>query len=361
MKTLIGMTMFQFQMLLRNKELIIASLGLAVVSMLIFGYVFGTPGTPALRVGIADNDKSAVSSQIVGAMKNDKSFVITEGSQTELVQQMKDGKLSGVVVVEQGFGTGLVAGNAKVQLYVDESDVIGSARTRATINAVFDSVSKQATGYKELVQVQEQKIAVRSMRQIDYLTPGMLGLSIMFANMFTGVALINWRERGTLKRLSATPLKAWQLIVSQIISQITLSLGQAVIILTIAQIFFNIIVKPEWLPLLFLFVIIGSFSIISLGYAIGNFSKDERAAQATINLIAFPMMFLSGSYFVVEPPDFLKLLVDILPLTHLNRALRSIMLNNGGIETVWVSLAVLSAIGVGLLILSVRTFRWNSK
>jgi ABC-2 type transport system permease protein len=359
MKILFGMTVIQFKMLLRNKELLLSSLGVAVISMLIFGMLFGGSGAQALRLGLVDNDKSAVSTQIVGTLKNDKAFAITEGVQSNLVQQMKDGKLSAVVIVEQGFGTGLTGGNAKVQLYVDESDLIGSARAKGMVYGAFDAISKQATGFKELVQIQEQKISVQAMRQIDYLTPGMLGLSIMFANMYVGVALIAWRERGTLKRLSGTPLKAWQLIISQIISQIVLSFAQALIIIAIAQMVFNVNYKAEWTPLMILCIFAGSFSIISLGYCIGNFINKQQAAQSAVTLIALPMMFLGGSYFVVDPPAFLQPLVNILPLTHLNRAFRSIMLNNGGIEAIWVNLVVLMAFGIALLVLSVRTFRWS--
>jgi ABC-2 type transport system permease protein len=359
MKILWGMILIQFKMLLRNRELIISSLGVAIVSMLIFGWLFGTPTSQALRVGVVDNDKSALSTQITGAMKNDKAFAISEGTQDDLVKQMKEGKVAAVVVIEQGFATGLTTGTAKVQLFVDESDVIGATRARATVYGVFDAVSKQATGFKELIQVQEQKISVQALRQIDYLTPGMLGLSIMFANMYVGVALIAWREKGTLKRLSATPLKSWQLIVSQIISQIALSFAQAVVIILIAQFVFNVNYKAEWTPLLSLCIVAGSFSIISLGYCIGNFVNKQQAAQSTVTLIALPMMFLGGSYFVVDPPAFLQPLVNILPLTHLNRALRSVMLNNGGIDTIWVNLVALFAFGLALLVFSARTFRWS--
>ena len=44
-------------------------------------------------------------------------------------------------------------------------------------------------------------------RQIDWLTPGMAGMMVMWANLAVGATLIAWRERGILKRLAVTPLR----------------------------------------------------------------------------------------------------------------------------------------------------------
>lgn len=360
MRVFWNMTRLQFKMILRNKGVMITSIGLAVVSMLIFGTLFGDNTARPLTVGLVDLDKSPVSAQLVAALKNNQAIRVTEGEQaTQLVDDLKNGKQAAVVILEPGFGTGLRQANAKVQLYIDDSDLIGAARSRGTINAIFDSVSKQAAGFKDLIQIDEQKVTVRQQRQIDVLTPGMLGMTLMFANMPIGIFLISWRERGTLKRLSATPLKAWQLIGSQIVSQLALSFVQAAVILVIAMTVFGVKVEASWLVAISVFVVAGAFSIISLGYAVGNFVKKQQAAQSLVTMISLPMMFLGGSYFVVDPPAFLKPLVEVLPLTHLNRAFRQIMLNGAGLDSLLLNLSVLLTFGIVLLVLSVCTFQWS--
>ena len=359
MKVFVKMVRLQFKMLLRNRALMLSSVGLAVISMLIFGSLFANNGTPRLNVGLVDLDKSATSVQVVQALKQNGAVKVSEGDQSQLIDELKKGQQAAVVVIQPGFGTGLTNAEAHIGLYVDDTDLIGAARSRATVNAIFDQVSKGTAGFKDLIQVDEQKVSVRQQRQIDVLTPGMLGMTIMFANMFVGVALIGWRERGTLKRLSATPLKAWQLIGSQIVSQLVLSLVQAALILLIAATVFGVEIEVAWLPTLALLVVVGAFSIVSLGYAVGNFVQKQQAAQSTATLISLPMMFLGGSYFVVEPPAFLKPLVEILPLTHLNRAFRQIMLSDATFTAILPNLAVMMAFGTVLLVLSVRTFRWS--
>jgi ABC-2 type transport system permease protein len=359
MKVFLRMVRLQFKMLLRNRALMISSLGLAVVSMLIFGLLFSNDNNRPLAVGLTDLDKSPASAQVTAALEKSQAIKVTTGDQTELVNDLKQGQYAAVVVLQPGFGSGLTTASAHVQLYVDNTDIVGAARSRGTIGAIFDEVSKQSAGFKDVIQVDEQQVSVRQQRQIDVLTPGMLGMTIMFANMFVGVALIGWRERGTLKRLSATPLKAWQLIGAQIVSQLALSLVQAALILGIAATVFNVQVEISWLPALGVLVLVGAFSIVSLGYVIGNFVEKQQAAQSTATLISLPMMFLGGSYFVVDPPTFLKPVVEILPLTHLNRALRQVMLNDAGLSSVLPDLGIMLAFGVVLLALSLRTFKWS--
>ena len=359
MRIFVKMVKLQFKMLLRNKALMISSLGLAVISMLIFGLLFGDSNAQPLSVGVVDLDKSPASNGVITALQKPANVKVTTGEQTTLLDELKKGQHSAVVVIEPGFGSGLATGTSHVQLYVDNGNVISAAQSRGTIEAVLDSVSKQTAGFKDLIQVDEQQVTIQAQRQIDYLTPGMLGMTIMYANMFVGVALIGWRERGTLKRLNATPLKAWQLIGSQIVSQLALSLVQAVIILVIATTAFGVHIELDWLPELGLIVLAGTFSIVALGYAVGNFVKKQQAAQSTVTLIALPMMFLGGSYFVVDPPAFLKPLVEVLPLTHINRAFREVMLYSGDWSNLLPSFAVLLAVGAGLLALSIRTFNWS--
>ncbi|NWJ97908.1 MAG: ABC transporter permease [Chloroflexi bacterium] len=360
MRVFLKMTRLQFKMVLRNKGVMVSSIGLAVISMLVFGTVFGGDGSQPIGMGLVDLDKSVVSTQLTAALKNNPSLRVTESDQVgQLVDDLKNGKQAAVVVLEPGFGAKLGQAEAKVQLYIDTSDLIGAARSRGTVSAIFDSVSKQAAGFKDLIQVEEQSITVRQQRQIDLLTPGMLGMTLMFANMPIGIFLIGWRERGTLKRLSATPLKAWQLIGSQIVSQLALSFVQAAVILLIAVNLFEVRMEASWLGAISVFVVAGSFSLISLGYAIGNFVKKQQAGQSLVMMVSLPMMLLGGSYFVVEPPSFLKPLVEILPLTHLNRAFRQIMLNGATLDSLWLNLCVLLTFGIVLLVLSIRTFQWS--
>ncbi|GCE25278.1 hypothetical protein KDA_07620 [Dictyobacter alpinus] len=359
MKNLFVMTFYQFKIVLRNRTLLVASLGIAIISMLIFGFLFKNTGTEPLKVGIVDQDQSATSAQIVTALKKDASLQISEGTRQALLDGVKNGELSALIILQKGFGSKLKTGGARALLYIDKSDLIGSARSKGSINGVFDAISKQTVGYKDLIKVDEQQISTQQLRTIDYLTPGMIGMTTMYANIYVGIALTTWRMNGVLKRLNATPLKAWQLIMAQILSQFLLSFLQAAIILAIAVTVFQVHITIAMLPGIAIAVLSGSFSIISLGYAVGNFVSRPNATQAVATLIALPMMFLGGSYFPVSPSGWLSIIVEIAPLTHLNRALHQIILNSAALPAIIPELGILLFTGLLLLFLSISTFRWS--
>jgi ABC-type multidrug transport system permease subunit len=76
-------------------------------------------------------------------------------------------------------------------------------------------------------------------------------------------------------------------------------------------------------------------------------------------LVAFPMLFLGGSYFPVESSGVLAPVVNAVPLTHLNDALRAVINDGGGVSELWVSWLVLAAWAVMGFVVSMRLFRWQ--
>lgn len=359
MQTLLRMTLLQFKMLLRNRALLASSLGLAVVSMLVFGFAFGNNDNAGGALGLADLDHTASSARVIAGFKANPTVAVTTADEATLIADLEKDKYSAVVTLEPGFEAGLLSNTARVRLYIDNANLLNAGRMRALITAVFGQIGKQARGFQDPITVEEQQVSVRQRRQIDFLTPGMIGVTIMFANMFVGIALMTWRERGTLKRLSATPLRSWQLIGSQIISQLLLSFVQVGIILLLATLLFQVQVDLAWLPGMAVLVAAGTFSIVALGYVVANFVQRREAAQTVVTLVTLPMMFLAGSYFPVSVPAFAQPLVNVLPLTQLNSAIRQIMLNDAGVGSVLPNLLTLFATGVLLLALSIRTFRWS--
>jgi ABC-2 type transport system permease protein len=100
-------------------------------------------------------------------------------------------------------------------------------------------------------------------------------------------------------------------------------------------------------------------AMLAIGYLISSFAKTTTSAHAVGQLVAFPMMFLGGSYFPMDPPSFLRPIVQAIPLTHLNDALREIVNNGAGPGAVGMDWLILLAwAGVGFLGSSLL-FRWQ--
>ena len=71
-------------------------------------------------------------------------------------------------------------------------------------------------------------------------------------------------------------------------------------------------------------VVLGVMAMLAVGYVIASVMKTVTSVNAVTNLVAFPMIFLGGSYFPLDPPQALVPVINVIPLTHLNDALREV-------------------------------------
>ena len=106
-------------------------------------------------------------------------------------------------------------------------------------------------------------------------------------------------------------------------------------------------------------VVLGVATMLSIGYLLGSFFNGATAVNAVANPVAFPMLLLGGSYFPLEVPTALSPLVNAIPLTHLNEALREIVNGDGELGDLWLSWVFLGVFMMAGFAASVRVFRWQ--
>ncbi|NOZ51956.1 MAG: ABC transporter permease [Gammaproteobacteria bacterium] len=206
----------------------------------------------------------------------------------------------------------------------------------------------------------KQKVTGRAIRYIDWLVPGILAMNIMFSALFgVGYVMVRYRKNGVLKRLKATPLSAFEFLSAQIASRLWLVMLITVAVYIGADLFLNLPMYGSYFNLFLVFVL-GSISMISVGLLVAARTTSEEFAGGILNLISWPMMFLSGVWFSLEGihPALQKLAL-LFPLTHLISAARAIMLDGASLMDITPQLLTLSLISIALLIIGAMTFRWN--
>ncbi len=135
---------------------------------------------------------------------------------------------------------------------------------------------------------------------IDYLTPGIIGMTILFTSVFSGVSLIWDREFGFLKEIMVSPVRRVWLVLGRIVGGMTTTLIQAVMIA-----FLSILVGFTFPPLAgFLlslgFMVLLSISFIGLGLVFASKFMDIHGFGLIMNLVMFPVFFLSGALYPIE-------------------------------------------------------------
>jgi ABC-2 type transport system permease protein len=358
MSTFMTLVRSNFLMLIRQRMLIITSLGIAILSMLIFGGLFGSTGTPKTQLGLVDQDHSQTSEQIIQSLQHMNSLAVFTGSSAQEQQALKDGNRDAIIILGNGFGQQLARGGAHIQVYYNQSNPITAATARIAVSSVVDGFTRSVTHQTAPFTLDEQGVTSKTLRTIDVLTPGMIGMLLMWANLAVGTQLVLWREMGITKRLAATPLRPLMMIGAQVVARLALSLVQAAILLVLAVKVFNVHIYGS-LWLVALMVVLGALTMLAIGFAIASFVKKSQAAQPIVLLLSFPMMFLGGSYFPVNGvTGFMQTLVHAMPLYYLNDAFRQVINNGAGFALIQTGVLVLLAWIVASLLITWRGFRW---
>ncbi|HEX6540515.1 MAG TPA: ABC transporter permease [Ktedonobacterales bacterium] len=347
-------------MLRRNRVLLITSLGLALLSIFVFGWLFGSSGTPKLELGVVDYDASPLSQQMTQRLQASDSLQVFRGTQAEELQALRDGHRNAVIVLAHGFAQALTQGHpTSIQVYYDQSSPVMAANARMAVQSIVADLNQQVTHQLPVVTLDEQAVSVHELRQIDWLTPGMLGMLLMWANLSVGVVLVQWRQQGVLRRLAVTPLQSGVLISTQMLARLVLSLLQGAALIAVAMLVFGVQVTGSWLAL-GVTVALGALALQGVGFVVGSFARTPEIANAAFFLISFPMMFLSGSYFPTDSaPGFLSPVIKAMPLTYLNDALRQIINNGAALGAIPLDLLIIAAWLVVAVVLSARAFRWS--
>jgi ABC-2 type transport system permease protein len=103
-------------------------------------------------------------------------------------------------------------------------------------------------------------------------------------------------------------------------------------------------------------LVLGSASFCALGFAVASLIRNAEAAPAVVQLVLFPLIFISGTYFPIHS-EVLNRIAGALPLRPFNQALIGSFAQQAGLD--WNQLAILAAWGAVGAVVAVRTFRWQ--
>ncbi|MBW9264933.1 MAG: ABC transporter permease [Candidatus Thiodiazotropha sp. (ex. Lucinisca nassula)] len=208
--------------------------------------------------------------------------------------------------------------------------------------------------------LQRETLSGSEIRYVDWVIPGVLGMNIMFSALFgVGYVIVRYRKNGVLKRLRATPLSAFEFISAQIASRLLMIVAVTVLVYVGTDLVVDFrMVGSYWL--LFLILILGALSMISVGLLVAARITSEEAANGLLNLMSWPMMLLSGVWFSLEGSHpFVQNLALALPLTHMVDAARVVMIEGAGFMDVASQLFILTLFTLCFVIIGSKTFRWE--
>jgi ABC-type multidrug transport system permease subunit len=206
----------------------------------------------------------------------------------------------------------------------------------------------------------EELISEPGSRYIDFLLPGLIGMNVMGGGLFgVGFVLVDMRVRKLFKRLLATPMNRRDFLLSILTARMTFLLPEMLSLLLIGHFMFHVPIKGNVLVLA-ITIIAGAITFSSLGLLIGSRTEKTETASGLMNMVMLPMYLLSGVFFSSKKfPDAMQPLIQALPLTQLNDALRDVMLDGAGLGDIAWHLGILLAWAAATFPLALRWFRWR--
>lgn len=166
---------------------------------------------------------------------------------------------------------------------------------------------------------------------IQFIFPGILGMTILFSAIFSSISIIWDKEFGLMKEILVAPVSRLSIVLGKALSGTIVSVIQAAVILALFPV---LGIKLGILAIVETIVICTmlSFCIASLGIVIATFYESFESFSVIMNFIVMPMFFLSGAMYPVKMlPAVLKLLTRLNPFTYGIDALKHTIFRGEGV------------------------------
>ena len=216
--------------------------------------------------------------------------------------------------------------------------------------------------YEQLpTQYQEKYIKGQDISYVQWLFPGLLALNVMFMALWgVGWVIVRQRRLGILKRYKVSPLTAFEYIFAQMISRLFILILSGGIVYAGSLLLHPIRMVGSYIDLIVIYVL-GCLSLSSVGLIVAARMSSDEMVNGILNLLTFPMMFLSEVWFSLEgSQDWVKTLAQCMPLWHMSNGMRKIMLEGATLADLGQSLWILLITAGVFMAFGSYLFQWNS-
>jgi len=163
---------------------------------------------------------------------------------------------------------------------------------------------------------------------INFLVPGIVGMTMLFTSMFAGISVLWDREFGFLKEIMVAPVNRISIVIGRIVGGATTSVLQGCLILGISILMGFKISRMSAFLLSVVFMLLISSTFIGLGLIFASKMRDIHGFSLIMNFVIFPIFFLSGALYPLKNlPVWIQYLSYLDPLTYGVDGLRGVLIN----------------------------------
>jgi ABC-2 type transport system permease protein len=152
---------------------------------------------------------------------------------------------------------------------------------------------------------------------VQFVAPGVIGMSVLFTSIFSGIGLLWDRQFGFLKETLVAPVPRLNIMIGRTLGGATVSMIQGTLVLIVCLIAGFRPAHITSLPIAILFMALIAIVFAGLGTAIGSTLQNMQGFQLIMNFLVMPIFFLSGALFpLANLPMGLAIATRVDPLTY---------------------------------------------
>src|SRR5579859_5102480 len=135
---------------------------------------------------------------------------------------------------------------------------------------------------------------------LQFISPGIIGMAVLFSSVFSGIALLWDRQFGFLKETLVAPVPRVQIMIGRTLGGATVAVIQGAIIFAVTLIAGFRPASVVAVPIAFLIIALIAVVFSALATAIGSSIKEMQGFQMVMNFLVMPLWFLSGALYPLE-------------------------------------------------------------
>jgi len=349
----------------RDRTAIFFTIGFPLIFLFVFGSINDSGSSVSFNVAIINQSSSSFAKDFVD--KADEGEVLKVNTDVTTLDQAKQkmtrSELDAAIVLPEQFGTvaeGQQHPSGEMKVIYTQNNAQSGAALTSILESQFKSINSQLVTTVTPFTVVGEQLNENSLSAFDYTFAGLLGFAIIGMGIFGPINVFpELKKMGILRRLSTTPLRVWQYFVSTMIGQAVIGLLSLAIMFIVAITVFHLAVVGSWFDLI-IFLILGIIMILGIGLALGGWAKNERQVAPLANIVVFPMMFLSGTFFPrFLMPEWLQNVSAFLPLTPVIDGIRLITTEGMQLWQIMPQVGLVLGWMVVIYIIAFKVFRWE--
>ncbi|AYL98978.1 ABC transporter permease [Mucilaginibacter celer] len=366
-KATLAIAKASFRSILRSPSAVVFTLAFPLIFIIVFANIGG--GGMSIDVGLAKGSDTSANNPVYMALKKNKIMhLITDQTADEMNKNLAKGNIDAILDLKP------FAPPAAMTVHVQYSSASGDKGSvlKSALNNIFYRIQSEELNriksyttvqVPNLIDLKEETITGRPYKYIDFILPGQLGFSLLSSGVFgTAFVFLSLRLTLVIKRFFATPVKRYSIVLGEAIARLAFSLLGSLFIILVGHYMFGFTLIHGATTVLNMLVLsaIGLIIFMGFGFTVSGIAKNESSVPPLSNIITLPQFLLSGTFFSITAfPTWLQYISKVLPLTHLNDAMRKVAFEGAGLGDVTHQLLILLAWFVGIYAVAVKTFKWE--